>query len=85
VYLGQLIGYYQEKIEEIRRTAPSADALKSSILAGIILTDELFKLKANSTPVLPSDAEETARIAETLIRQLSEALSEGEGEDSGLS
>ncbi|MDR1317900.1 MAG: cell division protein ZapA [Spirochaetales bacterium] len=75
-YLGRIIEYYREKTEEIRRTAPSADALKSAILAGIILADELFKLKDNPPPVVLPDAQETARITEKLIRQLSDALDE---------
>jgi cell division protein ZapA (FtsZ GTPase activity inhibitor) len=78
--LGRLIEYYREKTVEIRRTAPSADSLKTAILAGIIIADELFKLKANPLPVLPPDAEETARITEKLIRQLSDALSGEEAE-----
>jgi hypothetical protein len=50
--------------------------LKSAILAGIILADELFKLKDNPPPVVLPDAQETARITEKLIRQLSDALDE---------
>jgi cell division protein ZapA (FtsZ GTPase activity inhibitor) len=77
-YLGRIIEYYREKLAEIRRTAPSADSLKTAILAGIILIDELFKLKDNPSRVIPPGAEETARITEKLIRQLSEALPEGD-------
>jgi cell division protein ZapA (FtsZ GTPase activity inhibitor) len=79
--LGRIIEYYRDKITEIRRSAPSADSLKAAILAGIILADELFKLKDNPAPLVPPGAEETARITEKLICQLSEALSDGDTEE----
>ena len=65
---------------EIRRTAPSADALKSAILAGIVAANEFLKLKENPGAQIPEGAEETAAITERLILQLEDALS-GEAPD----
>jgi cell division protein ZapA len=68
----RIIDYYKEKLAEINRSAPSADALKTAILTGIIIADELFQLRDN--PALAEGAQETALIAERLIRQLESAL-----------
>jgi cell division protein ZapA len=78
-YLYRIIDYYKEKITEIHRSAPSADALKTAILTGIVIADEFFKLRDN--PGLAPDARETALIAERLIRQLEGALPQDAGDE----
>jgi cell division protein ZapA len=74
-YLTRIVDYYKQKITEVRKRAPNADALKSAILAGVIVVDELFK-ERNAPQAQPAqqDAEEASRIAERLIRQLDESL-----------
>jgi hypothetical protein len=49
--------------------------LKSAILAGVIVVDELYKERSSPKAQLPpQDEEEAARITERLIRQLDESL-----------
>ncbi|MDR3201217.1 MAG: cell division protein ZapA, partial [Spirochaetales bacterium] len=80
-YLYKIIDYFREKTAEVRRTAPSADTLKAAILAGIVVADELFKLRADPSLAAPADAAEAARITERLISELSGALSEEPTDD----
>jgi cell division protein ZapA (FtsZ GTPase activity inhibitor) len=80
--LYKIIDYYREKTLEVCRTAPSADSLKAAILAGIIVADELFKLKENPSQP-PAVAEEVALIAERLIRQLAGAVPQDEAPEDG--
>jgi cell division protein ZapA (FtsZ GTPase activity inhibitor) len=59
----------------VRKSAPGADSLKAAILAGIIVTDELFKEREKPRASMSeTDAEEASRIADRLIRQLDESL-----------
>ncbi|MDR2588932.1 MAG: cell division protein ZapA [Spirochaetales bacterium] len=72
-YLNTLIEYYREKVEEIQSSSRAAASapLKTAILAGIVVADELFKLRSSSSRT-EAGSDEAGRIAERLIRQLTE-------------
>lgn len=59
-----MLEYYKEKINEVKKSAPTADALKTAIIAGILLSDEVLKKE---------DAQLTL-LTEELIKQLDECL-----------
>ncbi len=74
-YLSRIVDYYKQKILEIKKNAPAADSLKTAILTGIIIADELFKERERpKSSMTPEEAEEASAIAERLIRQLDESL-----------
>ncbi|HOV39364.1 MAG TPA: cell division protein ZapA [Spirochaetales bacterium] len=64
VYFEKVLEYYKEKINEVKKSAPTADALKTAIIAGILLSDEVLKKE---------DAQLTL-LTEELIKQLDECL-----------
>ncbi len=42
-YLNRLLQYYESVVQNIQNTTPLKEPLKTAVLAGIMLTDELFK------------------------------------------
>lgn len=50
-YLDQLLGYYERIIEDVSKVASVKTPLQKSILAGIMLCDELYKTKTNLASV----------------------------------
>lgn len=74
-YLSRLVDYLADKVQEIERTVSTRDPLRISILAGLLLADELFKDRARLGSTLsPSESEEAERITRRLIRSIDESL-----------
>lgn len=79
-YLGDLVDYYATKLQEVRDSVDTTDAVKLAILAGLITVDELFQareeagISAASPRRSPEDQQEAERIAEQLMARLHEAL-----------
>ena len=74
-YLAKIVDFYKQKIIEIKKNAPAADSLKTAILTGIIIADELFKERERpKASMTAEEAEEASVIAERLLRQLEESL-----------
>jgi cell division protein ZapA (FtsZ GTPase activity inhibitor) len=71
-YLNQVIRQFEQKIEEIRKSVSTKDPLKIAILAGILISDEVVKLREHGGN--PEQSEEISRIAEKLIAELDEHL-----------
>ena len=69
-YLKQVVELYRQKVEEVRGSVQTSDALKIAILAGILTADQHLK----STRSSHTDTEEAERIAGTLIQELEEVL-----------
>lgn len=42
-YLNRLLKYYEAVVQNIQQTTPLKEPLKTAVLAGIMITDELFK------------------------------------------
>ena len=71
-YLQEVVEFYRTKVEEVRRSVGTSDALKIAILAGIITADAYLKQKGEHRT---SDAE-ARQITQTLITELDEALAD---------
>lgn len=69
-YLEEVVEFYRTKVEEVRRSVGTSDALKVAILAGILTADDLLKQKGTTRTV---DAE-AAQITLGLISELDAAL-----------
>lgn len=80
-YLRKLFGYYKKIIEEIQKSGMMRNDLHISILAGIMLCDELYKEKsktAKSTQqAAESESDEMEKLAAKMIERLDLALSTG--------
>ena len=72
-YLKEVVAYYQQKIEETGRSLASGDALKTALLAGILLADELLKEREKVSLSRP-EAEEAERITRSLIERIDSIL-----------
>jgi len=76
-YLEEIIQYYKQKVQEINEKAPATDPLKAAILAGLNVTDELFKEKISKhTPASESEvsALELNQITERMINKINTSL-----------
>ncbi|MCQ2247696.1 MAG: cell division protein ZapA [Treponema sp.] len=70
-YLGQLSAYYKAIIDSIQKSSGTKDPLKISILAGITLTDKLFKEKQKSALLsMDSPSEEDSKAEEITLRMI---------------
>lgn len=70
--MSTLLDYYRKKVGEVRSSAPTADALKTAVLAGLLLADEVLR-KQESPPSSHEEAE-IALLTEKLIQTLDECL-----------
>lgn len=78
-YLKKLFGYYKKIIEEIQKSGMMRNDLHISILAGIMLCDELYKEKSKTAKSTHQTAEnesnEMEKLATKMIERLDLALS----------
>ena len=73
-YLETLLAYYSQMVKQVEN-ATGADALKTAILAGIMLCDELYKEKISGKQKLPSEElNELERITLSLIQKIDTAI-----------
>lgn len=68
--------YYRRKVGEVRSSAPTADALKTAVLAGLLLADEVLRTQqaTSSTREGEREDEEIVILTEKLIQTLDECL-----------
>jgi cell division protein ZapA len=77
-YLREVVALFTRKVSEVQKTVATADPLKTAILAGVLVTDELLKLTGTNR----GETMEARKLAESLIGELSDALDESKP-DSG--
>ncbi len=78
-YLEQILGYYKRIVKQIEAGGALSDPLKISILAGIMLSDELYKAKGRSvkyqTALENNSVDlEADRITKSLIEKIDSVL-----------
>lgn len=77
LYLNALLSRYQTVIDTTRRTTGVEDPLKLSILAGLMLCDDLERARGRKDSVpQEGDAAEAERLTLDLIARIDEALGE---------
>ena len=79
-YLSKLLGYYTKIVEEIQKSGMMKNDMHVSILAGIMLCDELYKEKSKTarfSQSMTTDSDsEASKLAEDMIRKLDAAISQ---------
>lgn len=65
-YTRLVAGYYDEALQRIRAAAPTVDAHRAAILAGLAVTDELFQARQNDQ----ARADRLRTVSELLARLL---------------
>jgi cell division protein ZapA (FtsZ GTPase activity inhibitor) len=68
-YVTSLVRYISEKVDEIGKNSPVKDPLRQSILAAMLITDELFKERK-----LRGESHEVAEITNRIIKVLDQSL-----------
>lgn len=71
-----LVDYYQKTAEDLKSKIGTTDPVKTAIIAGIIITDQLFKCRENKGQEIPdpSTEKEISLAAEQMIRKIDEVL-----------
>lgn len=80
-YLETLLKYFKQMVRQVETSADLKDPLKVSILAGIMLCDELYKekVKNQKNPLKPhynEELQEAERIAMRMIENIDKVLEE---------
>ncbi len=78
-YLEKILGYYKRIVKQIEDGGSLSDPLKISILAGVMLSDELYKAKSRSIKFQTalennSTDQEADRITKSLIEKIDRVL-----------
>ena len=83
-HLQDIVDYLKTKIQEIRSSVTTSDALKVSILAALLVTDELFQERA-ATKINASEAQQVQEITQRILRELEQTLRSSTPADNTLS
>lgn len=80
-YLSEIVQYLSQKIAEVSASVKTEDQVKIGILAALLISDELFKLRANQQiqpeqTLSSKDEAEVNEIAQRLIRTIDEFIQE---------
>lgn len=75
-YLKKLLGYYKNIVNEIQKSEMLKSELHISILAGIMLCDELYKEKSKSSVSQKTSLsnEKAEKLASEMIKKLDQVL-----------
>ena len=74
-YLQALLNYYRKTIDKIELSVAVTDPLKSSIIAGILLADELYKERLKTNPhIAEAEQQEAERRALNMIKAIDSIL-----------
>lgn len=58
-YLQQIMSYYTEVVESLKKSFPGQDSLQTAILAGIMISDELYSQKYSTESGIVEPHEQT--------------------------
>jgi cell division protein ZapA (FtsZ GTPase activity inhibitor) len=77
-YMEELVSYFRKKVAEIEGSVSVNDPLRTSILAGMVIADELFKARAKNqqNPGGNRAAEEADKLTQNMIARLDSCLDE---------
>jgi cell division protein ZapA (FtsZ GTPase activity inhibitor) len=77
-YINEIIQYIRGKTEEIQKSTASGDPLRVAVLAGMLITDELFQERRRD-PGAPGDTEaslQAVKLTAEIIERLENSLRE---------
>jgi cell division protein ZapA len=74
VYLQTLLDYYEDMVDQVSDTAKLKDSLKTAILAGIMITDELMKERKKNQNNLIKENQKELFEAEKLTLKMIETI-----------
>lgn len=69
-YLHDLVAYLETKVREIESSVTTQDATKVSILAALLVVDELFQARSDES----ATSEPAEELADRLIQELDAAI-----------
>ena len=72
-YVAKLVKYINKKTNELKTATGAHDPLRLSIIASIIITDELFKERENTGTPVEADTQMES-LANKIIAQIDEVL-----------
>lgn len=75
-YLQKVISYLKEKIKQIEASVPTKEPLRISLMASILIIDELFKARAGRGSEGIDDVPQAEEIAGRIIARIDQALLE---------
>jgi len=92
-YVQELVDHFRTKVQEVEKRLSSRDPLKTAIVAGVLTTDELFRMRTHGEHPTQSrfserepeadgnasraDVEKMEEITQKLIDVLDNSLSDG--------
>ncbi len=78
-YTEQLLGYIKERIAAVQDAMGIRDPLKVSIIAGLLLADELFKERQkHASGMSNEESMEVDRLAVQMIEKIDKCLQDGD-------
>jgi cell division protein ZapA (FtsZ GTPase activity inhibitor) len=77
-YMEELVSYFRKKVTEIEGSVSTNDPLRTSILAGMVIADELFKSRTRNRHTAGGGgaSEEADRLTKGMIERLDRCLGE---------
>ena len=76
-YLQQLLNYYTGVIEKLQSRLPDQGSLQTAILAGIMISDELFTQKySTTTPVFSTEDTQLLSHVESITQKLIDSINQ---------
>jgi cell division protein ZapA (FtsZ GTPase activity inhibitor) len=75
-YLRKVISYLKEKIKQIEASVPTKEPLRISLMASILIIDELFKARASRGANDIEEVPQAEEIASRIIDRIDQALLE---------
>jgi cell division protein ZapA len=82
-YIEQLLEHFRSRVDQIEETVATGDPLKKSILAALLVTDELFSERehrdaSGSVRIAPEEASEIEEITTRIISSIDASLPSSE-------
>ncbi|MEX2442372.1 MAG: cell division protein ZapA [Alkalispirochaeta sp.] len=78
-YIDQLLEHFRTRVEQIEQSVATGDPLKKSILAALLVTDELFSERehrnaSGAVRIAPEEANEIEKITTRIISDIDASL-----------
>lgn len=75
-YLKELVTFFANRIREVEKSTATQDPIRTSILAGILITDDLFRERRRIESSEEVSLDEIEKITHQIIERLDKSLKE---------